>query len=58
MKQRLWTVMQADHDLAEEPTRPHPHTPPNPTVLAAVGPLAARLDRARDALTGRKVPTP
>jgi hemerythrin superfamily protein len=35
------------------PTRPHPHTPPKPGVLKAVGPAAAAVDRARDAATGR-----
>jgi hemerythrin superfamily protein len=40
------------------PTRPHPHTPPVPAVLGAVGPFVAGLDRMRDMLTGRKVPAP
>jgi hemerythrin-like domain-containing protein len=35
------------------PTRPHPHTPPSPTVLKTAGPAAAAADRARDAATGR-----
>jgi hypothetical protein len=35
------------------PTRPHPHTPPNPGVLKAAGPAAAAMDRTRDAATGR-----
>jgi hypothetical protein len=30
------------------PTRPHPMTPQNPTVRAAVGPIAGAFDRARD----------
>lgn len=40
------------------PTRPHPHTPPDHRLLAAVGPLVGRVDRARDLLVGRQVPTP
>lgn len=35
------------------PTRPHPHTPANPTVLKTVGSAAAVVDRLRDAVTGR-----
>jgi hemerythrin-like domain-containing protein len=35
------------------PTRPHPHTPPQPGVLKTAGPVAAAADRARDAVTGR-----
>jgi hypothetical protein len=35
------------------PTRPHPHTPPKPGVLKTAGPVAAAVDRARDAATGR-----
>ncbi len=50
---RLW----ADSRL-RGPTRPHPHTPPMPGVLASAGYLLARLDRLRDTLTGRRVPTP
>jgi hypothetical protein len=35
------------------PNRPHPHMPPSPGVLKAVGPAAAAADKARDAVTGR-----
>lgn len=35
------------------PTRPHPHTPPNPGTLKAAGPAAALVDRVRDAASGR-----
>lgn len=35
------------------PTRPHPHTPPNPGVLKSAGTVAAGMDKARDAVTGR-----
>jgi len=30
------------------PARPHPHVPPGPSLLKAVGPAAALLDRARN----------
>lgn len=43
---------------SKAPTRPHPHTPPLPGVLGSLGSFMAGLDRARDTLTGRKVPTP
>jgi hypothetical protein len=35
------------------PTRPHPHTPANPAVLKAAGPVVAAADRLRDAASGR-----
>jgi len=35
------------------PTRPHPHTPANPTVLKTAGSAAAIIDHLRDALSGR-----
>lgn len=35
------------------PTRPHPHTPPNPSVLKSAGVAAAAADKVRDALSGR-----
>jgi hemerythrin-like domain-containing protein len=35
------------------PTRPHPHTPPSPSVLKSAGPAVAAADRARDAVSGR-----
>jgi hemerythrin superfamily protein len=35
------------------PTRPHPNTPANPTVLKTAGTAAAMVDKATDALTGR-----
>jgi hemerythrin-like domain-containing protein len=35
------------------PTRPHPNTPPNPTVLKTMGMGAAAMDHVRDAFTGR-----
>jgi hypothetical protein len=35
------------------PTRPHPHTPPNPMLLRTAGPAIAAADRLRDAASGR-----
>jgi hemerythrin-like domain-containing protein len=35
------------------PTRPHPNTPPNPTVLRTMGVGTALVDHVRDSLTGR-----
>ncbi|OBF43695.1 hemerythrin [Mycobacterium sp. 852002-50816_SCH5313054-b] len=40
------------------PTRPHPDTPPNPTVLKTVGMGAAIVDHVRDAVTGRSEDNP
>lgn len=36
------------------PTRPHPHTPPNPAVLKGAGPAVAAMDKARDAASRRQ----
>jgi hypothetical protein len=35
------------------PTRPHPHTPPNPGLLKATSPFVGTADRIRDLVTGR-----
>jgi hemerythrin superfamily protein len=35
------------------PTRPHPRTPSSPGALKATGPVAAAVDKARDAITNR-----
>lgn len=35
------------------PTRPHPHTPPQPGVLKTTGAMAAAVDKVRDVLSGR-----
>ncbi|MFG1874778.1 hemerythrin domain-containing protein [Sphaerisporangium sp. NPDC049003] len=35
------------------PTRPHPHTPPNPGLLKATSPFVGTADRLRDLVTGR-----
>src|ERR1700733_7739225 len=40
------------------PTRPHPDTPPNPTVLKTMGMGAALVDHVRDAFTGRAADNP
>jgi hemerythrin-like domain-containing protein len=40
------------------PTRPHPDTPPNPTVLKTMGMVAATVDHVRDAFTGRAADNP
>jgi hemerythrin-like domain-containing protein len=40
------------------PTRPHPETPPNPTVLKTVGMVTATIDHVRDAFTGRAADNP
>jgi hemerythrin-like domain-containing protein len=40
------------------PTRPHPDTPPNPTVLRTMGVGAAIIDHVRDAFTGREADNP
>jgi hemerythrin-like domain-containing protein len=34
------------------PTRPHPHTPANPTLLKTIGPAIAVADKLRDAAAG------
>ena len=40
------------------PTRPHPDTPPTPTVLKTMGMGAAIVDHVRDAFTGREADNP
>jgi hemerythrin-like domain-containing protein len=40
------------------PTRPHPDTPPNPTVQKTMGVAAATVDHVVDALTGRASENP
>jgi hemerythrin-like domain-containing protein len=42
--------------IEQGPTRPHPHTPPDPAVLTAAGPVVALVDKLRDAVTGRGQP--
>jgi hypothetical protein len=64
---RVWPVLWQAFSAAESsrlasklarareraPTRPHPKTPPLPSILKVTGPAAAAVDRLRDALTGR-----
>ncbi|KAA0108762.1 hemerythrin domain-containing protein [Mycolicibacterium sp. P9-22] len=40
------------------PTRPHPDTPPNSTVLKTMGMATATMDHIRDAATGRAADNP
>lgn len=40
------------------PTRPHPDTPPNSTVLKTMGMATAAMDHVRDAVTGRAKDNP
>lgn len=40
------------------PTRPHPDTPPNSTMLKTVGMATATMDHIRDAATGRAADNP
>lgn len=40
------------------PTRPHPHTPARPFVLATAGVVVSTVDRARDKLARRHLPSP
>ncbi|MDO0976610.1 hemerythrin domain-containing protein [Mycolicibacterium frederiksbergense] len=40
------------------PTRPHPDTPPNSTVLKTMGLATATMDHIRDAATGRAADNP
>jgi hemerythrin-like domain-containing protein len=40
------------------PTRPHPDTPPNPTVQKTMGAAAAVVDHVRDAASGREADNP
>jgi hemerythrin-like domain-containing protein len=40
------------------PTRPHPDTPPNPTVQKTMGAVAAMADHVRDAASGRDAENP
>jgi hemerythrin-like domain-containing protein len=42
--------------IEQGPTRPHPHTPPDPALLTAAGPVVALVDKLRDAVTGRGQP--
>ena len=50
--------LKLEHAKKIAPTRPHPGTPPNPTVLKTVGMGAAIVDHVRDAFTGREADNP
>lgn len=41
------------HAMAAAPTRPHPHAPDTPPGNAVMGPIAALVDRVRDAVQAR-----
>jgi hypothetical protein len=43
----------AERARRQAPTRPHPHVPPRPGLLKRIGPVAAMLDRVRDAAVRR-----
>jgi hypothetical protein len=45
---------EAEQAKRRAPTRPHPHAPDQPPGVKAAGPLAAILDRIRDAISGRR----
>lgn len=45
--------VQIRHARALAPTRPHPHMPPQPALLASVGSVVAISDRALDKASGR-----
>lgn len=47
-----------EHAKKIAPTRPHPHTPPNPAVLKTMGMGASIVDHVRDAVTGRDEDNP
>jgi hemerythrin superfamily protein len=44
-----------DAERRRAPSRPHPHTPANPALLATFGRLHAKLDRTRDAAALRRL---
>jgi hemerythrin-like domain-containing protein len=54
--EKLGEKLEAAKKIA--PTRPHPDTPANPTVLKTMGIVAATVDHVRDAFTGRRAENP
>ena len=54
--EKLGEKLEAAKKIA--PTRPHPDTPPSPTVLKTMGTVAATVDHVRDAFTGRGAENP
>lgn len=55
-REKIGEKLEAAKKMA--PTRPHPNTPPNPTVLKTMGMGAAVVDHVRDAVTGRNEDNP
>lgn len=55
-REKLGEKMEAAKKIA--PTRPHPDTPPNPTVQKTMGVGAAIVDHVRDAASGREADNP
>jgi hemerythrin-like domain-containing protein len=54
--EKLGQKLEAAKKIA--PTRPHPDTPPNPTVQKTMGTAAAMADHMRDAASGRAAENP
>jgi hemerythrin-like domain-containing protein len=54
--EKLGEKLEAAKKIA--PTRPHPDTPPNPTVQKTMGTAAAMVDHMRDAVSGREADNP
>ncbi|OBK19429.1 hemerythrin domain-containing protein [Mycobacterium asiaticum] len=54
--EKIGSKLEAGKKMA--PTRPHPNTPPNATVLKTMGMGAAVMDHVRDAVTGRAKDNP
>jgi hypothetical protein len=54
--EKLGQKLEAAKKIA--PTRPHPDTPPNPTVQKTMGSAAAMADHLRDAASGRAAENP
>ena len=54
--EKLGQKLEAAKKIA--PTRPHPDTPPNPTVQKTMGTAAAMADHLRDAASGRAAENP
>ncbi|OBI90041.1 hemerythrin domain-containing protein [Mycobacterium asiaticum] len=54
--EKIGSKLEAAKKMA--PTRPHPNTPPNSTVLKTMGMGAAVMDHVRDAVTGRSQDNP
>lgn len=55
-REKIGEKLEAAKKMAS--TRPHPNTPPNPTVLKTMGMGAAVVDHVRDAVTGRSEDNP